>query len=211
MPASLIHNWFNEFRKFAPSLHVLKFVGAERISSASHFSSFDVVLTTYGYARNNIDLFSTFQFHYIILDESQMIKNPYSKTYESLCKLQSTHKLVLTGTPIENRLLDLWSQMNFINPGMLGNIRLFKDTYVDKIESNNQYIVENLKHIINPFLLRRLKQDVLTELPEKQEQVVYCKMSASQEKIYEQEKSKIRYRIKSDRDVDTMVVEHGTE
>jgi len=195
MPASLIHNWFNEFRKFTPSLRVLKFAGTERVSSSTYFQKYDVVLTTYGYARNTIDLFASYHFHYIILDESQMIKNPYSKTYESLCRLKSLHRLVLTGTPIENKLLDLWSQMNFINPGMLGNLPFFKETYVDNIEKNNPFVVANLKNIIKPFLLRRHKQDVLTELPEKQEQVVYCKMSVSQEKIYEAEKSKIRNEI----------------
>lgn len=195
MPASLIHNWFNEFRKFTPSLRILKFTGSERVSSSAYFQKYDVVLTTYGYARNTMDLFASYQFHYVILDESQMIKNPYSKTYESLCRLKSLHRLVLTGTPIENKLLDLWSQMNFINPGMLGNLPFFKETYVDNIEKNNPNVVANLKNIIKPFLLRRHKQDVLTELPEKQEQVVYCKMSVSQEKIYEAEKSKIRNEI----------------
>jgi superfamily II DNA or RNA helicase len=195
MPASLIHNWFNEFRRFAPSLHILKFAGGERISSSATFSKYDVVLTTYGYARNTIELFASFHFNYIILDESQMIKNPYSKTYESLCRLQSKHKLVLTGTPIENKLLDLWSQMNFINPGILGNLKFFKETYVENIERNNQFVIDNQKNVIKPFLLRRHKQDVLTELPDKQEQVVYCKMSSSQEKIYVAEKSKIRNEI----------------
>ena len=195
MPASLIHNWFNEFRRFAPGLHVMRFVGSDRLYSVTQFEKYDVVLTTYGYARNSIDLFARCTFHYVILDESQMIKNPYSKTYESLCKLTAKHKLVLTGTPIENKLLDLWSQMNFVNPGMLGNLRFFKETYVDNIEKNNVHVIENLKNLIKPFLLRRHKQDVLTELPEKQEQIVYCKMTTSQEKIYEQEKSKIRNEI----------------
>jgi len=195
MPASLIYNWFNEFRKFAPSLHVMKFVGGERLYSPTQFVNYDVVLTTYGYARNTIDLFAKCSFHYIILDESQMIKNPHSKTYESLCTLSSKYKLVLTGTPIENKLLDLWSQMNFVNRGMLGNLKFFKDTYVDSIDKNNVHIINNLKNIIKPFLLRRHKQDVLTELPEKQVQVVYCKMSPSQEKHYEAEKSKIRNEI----------------
>jgi len=195
MPASLIHNWFNEFRRFAPGLNVLKFVGNERLFSTNQFGNYDIVLTTYGYARNTIDLLETYYFHYIILDESQMIKNPSSKTYESICRLQSKQKLVLTGTPIENKLIDLWSQMNFVNPGMLGTLRFFKETYVENIEKNNSYVITNLKNIIRPFLLRRHKQDVLTELPEKQEQVVYCKMTASQEKIYEQEKSKIRNEI----------------
>jgi len=192
MPSSLVHNWFNEFRKFAPSLRIYRHVGNDRAASFNQIKNYDVVLTTYGLARNDVEMLSSAPFHYVILDESQMVKNPQSKTYEAVCQLKARHKLVLTGTPIENNLEDLWAQMNFVNPGLLGNLRFFKENFCQEIDSRNVLVAKRLKSLVGPFILRRHKQDVLTELPEKQEQIVYCRMTELQEKMYEEEKSKVR-------------------
>ena len=133
------------------------------------------------------------EFLYLILDESQFIKNPNSKTYKAILKLNSEYKLVLTGNPIENSLLDLWSQMNFLNKNMLGSQEFFKQNFQIPIEKNNDIIKnEKLKKLINPFILRRKKEDVAKDLPSLTEQTLYCRMSPEQAEIYEKEKSKIR-------------------
>ncbi|MBK8806196.1 MAG: hypothetical protein IPO21_05960 [Bacteroidales bacterium] len=192
MPTSLIHNWFNEFRKFTPSMKVLKYAGSERFKEASNFNNFDVVLTTYGVLRNDIDDFERFKFNYVILDESQLVKNPESKTYNAALRLNSEHRLVLTGTPIENSLIDLWSQLNFVNPYLLGSLPEFKNKFVKKIDKNEGAVKLRLQKIIKPFILRREKKEVAKDLPDLTEQVRLCKMTEQQEKLYESEKSKIR-------------------
>lgn len=192
MPSSLVHNWFNEFKKFAPSLQVHKHVGQERGASPSTLAYHDVVLTTYGLVRNDAEMLQQVMFHAVVLDESQVVKNPESKTYEAVRRLKSKHKLVLTGTPIENGLEDLWAQLNFVNPGMLGSLKFFRENFVEQIKLKNSDKADHLKRLVAPFILRRHKQDVLTELPSLQEQIVYCKMSDEQESMYEAEKSKAR-------------------
>jgi len=139
---------------------------------------------------------SGFRFHYIILDESQMIKNPSSKLYNAIVSLQSDHKVVLTGTPIENSLTDLWSQINFVNPGLLGTLGFFKRSFVQAIEKKkDEAREEKLKELINPFILRRTKDEVARELPPLYEQVRYVNMSESQKRLYEEEKSQVRNAI----------------
>ncbi len=194
-PASIVYNWFNEFEKFAPGIKVFKYIGNERNKSFSYFDKYDVVLTTYGLLRNDIDSFEAYNFYYIVLDESQMIKNPGSKIYASVLKLNSDRKLLLTGTPIENTLLDLWTQLNFVNRDMLGSLKFFKDYFVKNIEKHDENVASQLKRIIKPFIFRREKQEVAKDLPPLTEQVRYCKMSEVQEKLYETEKSKVRNMI----------------
>ena len=132
MPASLIHNWRNEIRRFAPSLRVMEHTGIQRMSSTGFFGSADVILTTYGTLRNDLALFMMYRFNYIILDESQVIKNPAAQISKAVCQLKSDHRLVLTGTPIENSLTDLWSQIEFLNPGLLGPLAKFQKRYALK-------------------------------------------------------------------------------
>jgi SNF2 family DNA or RNA helicase len=196
VPASLIHNWVNEIRKFAPSLKVYTHVGNLRRKTSGKFQNFDIIISSYHTVRQDIELFSGFQFHYIILDESQVIKNPSSKIYKSMESLKSQFKLALTGTPIENSLVDLWAQMNFVNNGLLGSLSFFKKEFTIPIEKKNQpEKEEKLKILIRPFILRRKKDEVAMELPEVSEQVIYCSMTDEQRKFYESEKSVIRNSI----------------
>ncbi len=196
MPVSLIHNWKNELLKFAPELKVLQYKGINRQKHISKFNNYDIILAGYATIRNDIDLILEHEFLYVILDESQYIKNSSSKTYKAMLELSSEFKMVLTGTPIENSLSDLWSQMNFINNGMLGNEAFFLNTFIKPIEKQNDEIqTEKLKRIISPFLLRRTKDEVAKDLPTLTEQTIICKQDDEQKSIYETEKSKVRNKI----------------
>ncbi|MFV0365420.1 MAG: DEAD/DEAH box helicase [Mangrovibacterium sp.] len=195
MPTSLLHNWQRELSKFAPDLKVGVHYGAQRKKHRFLQLSnlYDVILTTYGTVRNDVAQMKDFNFFYLILDESQHIKNPESKVYQSIIQLKSQHRLVLTGTPIENSLSDLWAQMNFINPGLLGNFNYFKQMYITPIEKkNSEEQQEKLQLLIRPFILRRSKMEVAKDLPALTEQIRYCGMAKQQQNIYEREKSAIR-------------------
>ncbi len=199
MPTSLIHNWANEIMKFAPSLKVYKHVGSMRYKAdklASAIRHYDVILTTYGTLRNDYEMLSSFDFFYLILDESQNIKNSSSKTYKSILEIRSKYKLVITGTPIENSLSDLWSQLNFLNKGLLGSLPYFKREFINPIEKKNDQEQQlKLQKLIRPFVLRRTKQEVAKDLPALTEQIRYCEMIDEQREIYETEKSAIRNTI----------------
>jgi SNF2 family DNA or RNA helicase len=196
VPASLVYNWRNEILRFAPSLKVYSHIGNQREKSLNMFLSYDIIISSYHTVRQDIELLLNFNFHYIVLDESQVIKNPSSKIYKAVNILNSKYKLALTGTPIENSLTDLWAQMNFINKGLLGSLSYFKQSFVLPIEKKNQsQYEEKLKRLINPFILRRKKEQVAKDLPSLNEQVIYCGMSDDQRKFYEQEKSGIRNAI----------------
>ncbi|MFC2087791.1 SNF2-related protein, partial [Bacteroidota bacterium] len=193
VPTSLVHNWYNEIEKFTPDLKTYLYTGAKRTKQQSDFSYFDVIITTYGLVRNDLQVLQNFNFHYIILDEGQVIKNPSSKIYRCILKLKSEFKLVLTGTPIENSLIDLWAQLNFINRGILGSLSYFKNEFLNPIEKSRDEEKEKLlKYIIQPFILRRTKSQVAKDLPPVNEQIVYCNMTSEQNEFYEKEKSKIR-------------------
>lgn len=190
MPTSLIHNWLNEAKKFTPDLKILVYTGVNRDKNINLFERYDVVLTTYGITRLDIDLFKSYYFHYIILDESQIIKNPSSKISRSVRALKSKFKLVLSGTPVENSVTDLWSQMSFVNPGLLGSQTFFSDEFANPIDKKQDEEKANkLQTLIKPFILRRTKQQVASELPPKVEQLYYSDMSEEQEKLYEETKS----------------------
>lgn len=196
MPTSLIHNWEKEIRNFTPDLKCFKFIGKNRPKDIRLFKDFDIILTTYGIIRNELELLKTYKFFYLILDESQYIKNPDSKIYKAINQINSAHRLVLTGTPIENSLTDLWAQINFLNKGLLGNLRFFKREFVQPIEKNTDpEKKEKLQQFIQPFVLRRTKKEVAKDLPDKIESVIYCDMSEDQKSLYEEEKSKIRNSI----------------
>ncbi|MDP4188939.1 MAG: DEAD/DEAH box helicase, partial [Bacteroidota bacterium] len=193
MPLSLICNWENEVGKFAPHLKLYKHTGSSRIQDADKFSYYDIVLTTYGIVRNDLELLKKFNFYYLILDESQAIKNPDSKIYHAISELSAQHRLVLSGTPIENSLSDLWAQMSFLNPGLLGNLKFFRNEFQVPIEKdNNENKQEKLKKLIAPFILRRTKALVEKDLPPLTEKVYYCEMSDEQKSLYETKKSEIR-------------------
>ncbi len=196
MPLSLIHNWVNEVRKFSPSLRIMQHTGPSRATSTKVFQGFDLVLTTYGTVRNDVKMLQEFPFYYIILDESQVIKNANSKIHQAIKKLQGKHRLVLTGTPIENSLMDLWSQLSFVNPGMLGNLNFFRDEFALPIERGNDPVKhQKLKQLIKPFILRRTKQQVATDLPPLTETTRFCEMTEAHRDFYETKKSQIRNMI----------------
>lgn len=199
MPTSLIHNWENEIHKFAPHLKVYLYTGNSRLKSSEIgkiLRHYHVVLTTYGILRNDLEYLGNYNFCYLILDESQNIKNPSSKIYHAVTEVQATHKLVLSGTPIENSLTDLWAQMTFVNRGLLGNQNFFKNHFEIPITKNKDESKEvKLKKIITPFILRRTKEMVAKDLPPITMQTLYCEMTAEQKKIYEKEKSGIRNEI----------------
>jgi superfamily II DNA or RNA helicase len=196
VPTSLVHNWHNEIKKFTPQLKIYKHVGTQR-KRVSNFSKiinqYDIVITTYGTIRNDYEDFRNFQFNYLILDESQYIKNPGSKSYQSVCELNSEHKLVLTGTPIENSLSDLWAQVNFLNRGLLGSYSYFQKEFIQPVEKkNDEEKQKQLKNLISPFILRRTKEEVAPDLPSLTEQVRFCEMGESQKKIYDEQKAALR-------------------
>jgi SNF2 family DNA or RNA helicase len=193
VPVTLVHNWLNESLKFDPELKIGFYGGQNRKPFNYYYDHFEVIITSYGLIRNDLDTLKIFDFLYVILDESQVIKNPHSKTYKALIQLNTAHRIVLTGTPIENSLTDLWAQMNFLNPGLLGNYEFFKNQFVTPIEkTGSEKQTHILQTLISPFVLRRTKSDVALELPPLSQQVLYCDMSESQHAFYETEKSKAR-------------------
>jgi len=197
MPTSLIHNWHNEIVKFTPELNVLIYTGANRKKEISNFCNYDIILTSFGLLRNDIDVLENYNYHFFIIDESQFVKNPNSKIYNAILKIEAEFLMVLTGTPIENSLTDLWAQLNFINDGLLGSLKFFTEEFIEPIEKQNdederRVKQEKLKKIINPFILRRKKQEVAKDLPDLTETIRYCSMSEEQANFYEKEKSRFR-------------------
>jgi SNF2 family DNA or RNA helicase len=196
MPTSLVYNWELEARKFTPSLRVLSYTGTQRIKDNRLFAKYDLVLTSYGITRMDVEILKGFYFNYIILDESQAIKNPGSIISKAVNELNCRQRLILTGTPVENGTMDLWSQMNFINKGLLGNQNMFKKQFLQPIEKKNDMEKASKLHaMIKPFILRRLKSQVATDLPEKVINVKYSTMTPEQEKAYEEVKGYYREKI----------------
>jgi len=196
MPTSLIYNWEIEASKFTPDLKVLVYTGSGRNKDVASFEGYDLVLTSYGITRIDIDVLKLYYFNYVILDESQAIKNPSSNIAKAVRKLKSKFRLILTGTPLENSTLDLWSQMSFVNPGLLGTESYFRDEFQLPIEKKqDQEKAKRLNVIIKPFILRRQKSQVAKDLPEKVENVKYSTMTAQQEEKYEEVKSYYRNKI----------------
>lgn len=193
MPVSLLYNWATEAEKFTPSLKVLLYTGSNRDKSMQSFAGYDLILTSYGIVRLDIETLKTYKFQYVILDESQAIKNPGSLTTQAVMQLYSNHRLILTGTPLENSVLDLWSQMSFVNPGLLGSKAYFQRNYLTPIEkSRDEEATQRLYATIKPFILRRHKSQVARFLPEKSESVQFTTMTEEQETLYEQTKNKFR-------------------
>lgn len=193
LPASLVFNWENEIQKFAPTLMTYRHLGTKRHKDIKVIKRFDVVLTTYQTALRDVDFLQKIEFSYVVLDESQQIKNKDSKIFKAINQLQAAHKVSLSGTPIENSLSDLWSQMQFINPNLLGSFRFFKREFITPIEKQrDEAKTERLKDLIAPFLLRRTKDLVAKDLPPLTEKVFYSEMSKEQKRLYEKEKSAAR-------------------
>ncbi len=193
LPASLVYNWESEWKKFAPTVLLNLHIGAKRSKDIRIIQRHDVVITTYQTVTKDIDFLEKINWEYIILDESQYIKNKSSDTFKAVNRLNAAHKISLSGTPIENSLADLWAQMEFINPGLLGNFSVFDQNFIKPIEKGQDEMQkERLRDLVKPYLLRRTKQEVAKDLPEVIRQIVYSDMGAEQKKVYEKEKSAVR-------------------
>ncbi len=193
VPTSLIYNWQNETNKFT-NLKVYVHIGIGRRKNLKDIMAYyDIIITSYGTLRNDINLFGSFNFSTIVLDESQVIKNPGSLTAQCVMKLSAKQRFVITGTPVENSITDLWSQINFLNPGLLGNYNFFSKKYVVSIEKEkDENTTKTLRNIVKPFILRRTKKQVATDLPLKTEQIRLCNMTEEQSERYESVKSLFR-------------------
>lgn len=186
VPTSLLFNWQRELDKFAPHLRYLALYGTKRETDKVKVGDYDIILTTYGTMLSDIGLLKKQAFNVIVLDESQAIKNPDSKRYKAVRLLQGRQRLVLTGTPVENNTFDLFAQLSFALPGLLGNAKRFADDYstpIDKFQDSKR--AQELQRKIHPFVLRRTKKQVAKELPEKTEMVVYCEMGTEQRRVYD--------------------------
>lgn len=185
-PTSLMSNWQDEASRFTPSLKVLLLQGKDRSRYFSRIEQSDIVLTTYALLPRDEDILRQHEFHLLILDESQYIKNIRSKATQIASALRARHKLCLTGTPLENHLGELWSQFHFLLPGLLGNEKTFNSEFRHSIEkTGNETRQELLNRRIRPFLLRRTKDKVARELPMKTEMVRYVELTHAQRQIYE--------------------------
>ena len=193
LPASLVFNWRGELSRFAPHLTVETHTGPRRTKDARILRRFDVILTTYQTALRDLSVLSDITFSYVVLDESQQIKNRQSKVFKALNELRADHRVSLSGTPIENSLSDLWSQMQFINPGLLRNYAFFKKAFITPIEvHDDEKKKAQLRELVGPHLLRRTKEEVAPDLPDLDVQLYYCEMTSAQRKAYETEKSAAR-------------------
>jgi len=184
-PTSVVFNWELEIQKFVPGLTCLKLAGIERKELFKDIPKYDIVITSYALVRRDIEKLKKINFRYVILDESQNIKNALSQTAQSVKRLVCDHKLALSGTPIENRLEELWSVFDFLMPGFLFSISEFNYRYVNPImERADKTVEKRLKLQIYPFILRRMKRDVAKDLPDKVENIAYCELTDEQRDFY---------------------------
>ncbi len=187
MPKSLVFNWIRESQRFAPGLRVLDYTGGEREAVRENLAEYDLVFTTYGTLKRDIEFLSQREFNYVVLDEAQAIKNPQSQNAKAARLLKARRRLVMTGTPVENHLGDLWSLFEFLNPGMLGSANAFKGAFGNgraTVEENGRLPI--LHRTLRPFILRRTKDQVAPELPKRSEQTIECTMPAKQAAYYKE-------------------------
>jgi non-specific serine/threonine protein kinase len=195
-PTTLMFNWENEIRKFTPNLSYCIHHGGDRSRDAKSFADKDVIITTYGTLRSDIRMLVDVPFDYVILDESQAIKNPQSKVTKAASLLQARNRLCMSGTPLQNNTFDIYAQMNFLNPGMLGSVEFFRNEFATPIDKfGEQEQKEHLKKLLYPFILRRTKEQVARDLPEKTETILFCEMEDEQRKIYDAYRNDYRNKI----------------
>ncbi|MDR6153456.1 superfamily II DNA or RNA helicase [Acidovorax delafieldii] len=186
LPTSLLFNWQAEAARMAPSLRVLALHGGDRGKRYLHIADHDLVLTTYPLLWRDVEALAAQPFHLLILDEAQMVKNAGSRSARALRKLQAPHLLCLTGTPLENHLGELWAQFDFLMPGFLGDVRSFNARWRKPIEENGETLrAQLLSQRVRPFILRRRKQDVATELPPRTETILRVQLQGKQRELYE--------------------------
>lgn len=193
-PKTLIHNWYNEIQKFTPGLKTLIACGgaAERLYRLRSADRFDLIITSYPLLQKDIAVYSEMEFEYCIIDEAQYIKNASTRTAKSVKAVKSRYRLALTGTPMENSVMDLWSLFDFVMPGFLGNEAPFKAKYANVIPGENSGNLTVLNRKIRPFLLRRTKKEMLKDLPPKIEQVGLAELTTAQLALYTKMLEKIR-------------------
>ena len=185
VPKSLIANWQRESERFTPGLRILEFMGNFRKKDPALFAQYDIILTTYGTMLRDVELLRDYRFNYVILDESQAIKNPLAQSSKAARLLNADHRLVMTGTPVENNTFELWSQFAFLNPGLLGSVEYFKREFAKPIESGTgEDTTRLLRRLVYPFILRRTKEQVAPELPPRSERILYTDFEPAQRKLY---------------------------
>lgn len=199
VPRSLLFNWAAELDKFCPTLTYIIHHGPGRVDQLEEVFPIDLIITTYDTAASDIKLFKNYEFNYIILDESQAIKNSDSKRYKAMRVLQSRNKIAMTGTPIENNTFDLYSQLSFTSPGLLGTKTSFKNNFAIPIDTKgDKEAAQLLQKMIHPFVLRRTKELVASDLPDKTETVIYCEMGSAQRRLYNNLKKQIKEDIEAE-------------
>ncbi len=195
-PTTLIYNWRNEVQKFAPSLGFHIHHGSIRSRNIEELKIHDVIITTYGTLRSDIQVLLKINFDYVILDESQAIKNPASKVTKAASLLHAKNRLCMSGTPLQNNTFDIFAQMNFLNPGLLGNMEYFRNEFATPIDKfGEQEQKDHLRKLLFPFILRRTKEQVAKDLPDKTETILFCEMEKEQRKVYEAYRNSYRDKI----------------
>ena len=195
-PTTLIYNWENEIQKFTPALTHQIHHGNARAKRKEDFGDENIIITTYGTLRSDVQMLMKIDFDYVILDESQAIKNPVSKVTRAACLLKAKNRVCMSGTPLQNNTFDIYAQMNFLNPGLLGSVEFFRNEFstpIDKLGEQEQK--EHLKKLLFPFILRRTKEQVAKDLPEKTETILFCEMEEAQRRIYESYRNAFRNKI----------------
>jgi superfamily II DNA or RNA helicase len=197
-PTSVVPNWEREIQKFAPSLQTVVWQGPDRHERRDDLKTADVMITSYALLRRDEEFLQTLDLRYVILDEAQHIKNPLSQTARAAKKLASERRLALTGTPIENRLSELWSIFDFVSPGLLGQLKTFEEKVARPIDRGDDETARRLRNTIQPFVLRRLKKDVAVDLPSKIEQEIVVPLADSQQGLYKQILEQVRKSVLSE-------------
>lgn len=194
-PTSVVHNWSRELEKFAPALDVALWHGHQRKESMEDLEHAQVIITSYALLRRDVDLLTELDLDYLILDEAQHIKNPLSATAAAAKKVKAQRRLALTGTPIENRLSEIWSIFDFVSPGLLGPLQKFEERFAKPIVDGDTKTAIRLRATIHPFILRRTKQEVAKDLPEKIETDQVCEMAPEQKTLYAQIAREVRAQV----------------
>ena len=195
-PTTLIYNWQNEVKKFTPELTYHIHHGNTRTRSHEELTKSNIIITTYGTLRSDISIFLQVLFDYVVLDESQAIKNPSSKVTKAASLLTAKNRVCMSGTPLQNNTFDIFAQMNFLNPGLLGSMEFFRNEFatpIDKFGEAEQK--EHLRKLLYPFILRRTKEQVAKDLPEKTETILFCEMDKEQREIYDAYRNSYRDKI----------------
>ncbi|MCC9295796.1 DEAD/DEAH box helicase [Clostridium sp. WLY-B-L2] len=185
VPTSLVYNWIHEFEKFAPDMKIAAVNGSKscREKQIKYIDEYDVIITTYGLLKRDLKIYKNIKFDYCLLDEAQYIKNPHSQNAEAVKNINARRRFAITGTPVENSVMELWSIFDFIMPGYLYDEKRFSVRYYKRFKEE-PVVIEDLKKLVKPFILRRRKKDVVGELPDKIERTVMVNMGDKQKKVY---------------------------